>query len=139
MKTPRSIGLLLPVISVAVAAGGTSEEHEKQALLTLSAFECSAVAPTESEVQRLFMLGYKAGHEFIEYAGRNQDRYNELIRPNVPILWNTTSGPTPDFVLGRIYSFMVDDVYDNYVADEKQWKMKKDTMYRKKNCALLGK
>jgi hypothetical protein len=134
------LGLLFQAaMCIPVLAGQNSEQYEKQALITLSAFECSAVAPSEAEAERLFKVGYKAGHAFIEYAQKNQDSYNELIRPKVPILWNTTTGPTPDFVLGQIYSFIVDKVYENYVADERLWRIKEQTMYREKNCALIGK
>ncbi|WP_221192006.1 hypothetical protein [Microbulbifer rhizosphaerae] len=107
--------------------------------MTLSAFECAVVAPNDAEAERLFMLGLKVGRGFIAYVQTHQETYAKDFKPKVAILWNMTSGPSPDFILGQIYANRADDVYENFSSDEELWKMKKQNMYREKNCALLGK
>lgn len=85
------------------------------------------------------MLGLNAGREFIAYAQAHADTYAKDLHPHVAVLWNLTSGPSPDFILGQIYADRVDEVYKAYSSDEALWKIKKENMYREKNCALLGK
>jgi len=60
----------------------------------------------------------------------------------VAILWNLTSGPTPDFILGQIYSSQAEGVYTVFRINKIKsefWAGEKRNMYREKNCAFLGK
>jgi hypothetical protein len=53
------------------------------------------------------------------------------------MLWNITSGPTTDFLLGQVYAQLEADIYKKFDSDDKLWKLIKDNMFREKNCALL--
>ena len=120
-------------------ADSTVENQIKNSFLTLSAFECSVVAPNEKEADRLFKLGLNAGREYIAYAQEHSDSYANDLQPHVAILWNMISGPSPDFILGQIYANRVDEIYKDFSSDEVEWKIRKDNMYREKNCGLIGK
>lgn len=125
--------------STVALADSSIDAQVKNAFLTLSTFECAVVSPDDKETERLFMLGLKAGRDFIEFARANPEIYRTSLSPKVPFLWNMTSGPTPDFILGQIYAGRVHEVYKEFSRDEELWKVKKQNMYHSKNCALLGK
>lgn len=128
----------LSLTSICFADPATKNQI-KNSFLTLSAFECSAIAPNDKEAERLFMLGLNAGRDFIAFAQTHSDRYAKDLHPHVAILWNMISGPSPDFILGQIYADRVNEVYKEHSSDKALWKIKTEKMYRDKNCALLGK
>ena len=137
MRIPILVALLLS--NATALADPKTDAQIKDSFLTLSAFECAVVSPNDKETERLFILGLNAGREFIAYAQSHKDSYLKDLRPKVAILWNMTSGPSPDFILGQIYANRADEIYKEYSPDEGLWKMKKQNMYHSKNCALLGK
>lgn len=135
------MALIILALPIICRADPNKEIQIKNSFLTLSAFECSAVAPNDKEAERLFMLGLTAGREFIAYAQSHSDSYAKELHPHVAILWNLTNGPSPDFILGQLYADRVDNIYKEKdpLSDEALWKIKKENIYRDKNCALLGK
>jgi hypothetical protein len=137
MRYAFTICLLLT--SAVAHAESSVDLHIRNSYLTLSAFECAAVATNDKEHERLFLLGLKAGRDFISYVQANPTTYAKDFHPKVAVLWNMTSGPSPDFILGQIYVDRVDEMYKDFDLDEQLWKMRKDKKYRDKNCALLGK
>lgn len=115
------------------------ENQKKNAFLVLSAFECAIVSSNEEEAIRLFNLGLNAGRDFIKFANEDIELYRKKLQSKVPLLWNMTIGPTPDFILGQIYANRAEHVYEDFSSDEELWKLKKENMFHDKNCALLGK
>jgi hypothetical protein len=124
-------------------------------------FRCSAFAQISgerTEQERLFQVGLKAGHAFLEALRGGQVSDDELNN-EVPLavtllLW----GPTTDFMLGRIYesalNAALDDVVrtknglavdtdDQLVKDEKDKRDQKDkkliahTHFLQSSCALI--
>lgn len=81
-------------------------------------------------------MGLKNGRDFIETSKNKPDLYAK-IHSQVPILWNLTSGPTTDFILGRVYALLESEIYKEWKSDEVLWKVIEDNMFREKNCALL--
>ncbi len=130
------------VTNTIVHAEPDVEMQIKNAFLTLSAFECAVVSPNDKETERLFTIGLKAGRDFVQFVRSNPDLSLKTIMPKVPILWSMTSGPTADFIIGRIYeermNEVMDEIYKKYPLDEELRKMKKQDIYQTKNCALLG-
>jgi len=66
-----------------------------------------------------------------------------LGKRGVATLWRgVAGGPSIDFSLGRVYEFMLQQVYKGYtkeyIRDNKLWQVKKEELYREKNCALIG-
>jgi hypothetical protein len=133
------IPLIFLLATSPVLAESELDKQIKNSFLTLSAFECSVISPSEIEAERLFLLGLDAGREFIAYVNANSDSYKTEIGPKVAILWALSSGPTSDFILGQVYSDRADTVYEDFTIDDELWKIKKGIMYKDKNCALLGK
>ena len=128
--------VLVMVGGSAVAAEINLETYKKKADLTLSAFECTVLAPNDSEGERLFEIGLSAGRDFISFVNANPKHYKALMS-QVAMLWQGTSGPTPDFILGRMYAYMSNKVYDELGPDSNTWKVKKEIRYRAKNCSLI--
>src|SRR5688572_25303142 len=87
-------------LGVAVAQE-VDQEAVRQARLTLSAFECSALAEDATEQERLFTLAYETGTACLERLSSSQP--NQATRRQLPILWLATNGPTVDFILGQIF------------------------------------
>lgn len=118
-------------------AESTTEPYIKKSFLTLSAFECAVVAPNEKEAERLFALGLKAGREFIAFVQSSSEQDQKTIKSKVAMLWYQ-GGPTPDFILGQIYADRQREIYKEFVMHDQLWKLKKDNMYRAKNCSLIA-
>ena len=127
------------LIASTARAEPNAETQKKNSFLALSAFECAVVSPNDKEAERLFMLGYKAGKEFLQFVQTDTDLYLKTMKSQIPLLWNLMAGPTPDFILGRVYADREHEIYKEFSPDNELWKLKKQNMYRTKNCALLGK
>ncbi len=142
------------VLVIALAAFSTSALAEvtpeqkalvEKSLLSWTAFECSVLAEQKEdpvEAERLFMLGYDEGMEFL----RAIERATEAEEPTLIVLLNAPlgfvrrmSGPTNDFRLGRIYEAATENVFDKVFTDMDQthrWFAAKSE-FRKRNCSLL--
>ena len=138
----RAIVLATLVLCPAAVAHAQSkfDAQVKNSFLALSAFECSIVSTDPKENERLFALGLSAGRQFLQFAQSVEDAHGKVLAQKIAVLWNLKPGPTPDFVLGRIYDGFTVEIYRDYATmDQKQFDMKRDALYRTKNCALLGK
>ena len=123
--------------------------------LSWSALECSRYASLSGqpqETERLFRLGYDSGKRFFD-AVLSKEISEEEARKHTPVglLW-LASGPTADFILGRIYEVRQQEAYDKVVKHDEdggdlpvtKWRTDKELQkiiagneYRKQNCALL--
>jgi hypothetical protein len=112
-----------------------------------SAFECSSLASqmkNQKEQERLFNFGYKNGLAFIS-ALQAQKIERKHISEEVPIgVTFLLQGPTPDFILGRIFEAAQDEALkgilktgDSMNSDDVQ-KLLAQSKYTKQNCRLLG-
>jgi hypothetical protein len=127
--------------STTVFAETELEKQVKNSRLAISAFQCSFVAEDKKEQERLFQLGLNAGRDFLEFIKANPSKYEvEFFNEKVPTFWFVTDGPTTDFVLGRIYEEHKNEIYKSLPRRNMELrKIKKEKLYHKKNCALLGK
>src|SRR5262245_51488484 len=103
------IALALAAIPMGASAQ-VDEDAVRNAQLTLSAFKCFGFAKDEADQERLFNLGYEAGKAFIERMSKNPP--NKATADQIAILWMGTRGPTADFILGQIFSEMLESAYD---------------------------
>lgn len=111
-----------------------------------SAFECAAfasVAKLNTEQERLFKLGYEKGAIFIKAVAEGRISIQEL-RSGVPSgVAMYLQGPTPDFMLGRIYESALDSSLKNIFTTNGSYNPADlqvtlaETEYRKHNCALI--
>ena len=115
---------------------------------TWSAFECSALADqsqNKQEQERLFKYGYQQGLTFIDAIRENKINKEDLST-EVPLMMGLLlQGPTPDFMLGRVFEGAVESALDNvfktgdtFNSDEMQKNIAKNEFW-KRNCQLIGK
>jgi len=97
------------------AAATESSEFAEMGKASWSAFECAVYAEKSKNIEeqkRLFLHGYNQGKLFIE-AIKSKKIEAEDISKRVPLYMPMLlSGPSTDFMLGRIYEFIADSVYD---------------------------
>lgn len=138
-----ALALLISPISMAQE----SVTYAQMAKATWSAFECSSLASKlkkPADQERLFKFGYSQGKAFIAALQAGKIKREDLSS-NAPVgvLW-LVEGPTPDFMLGRIYESAQDnalkDIYrvgDHFNTDEEQ-ELAASTKFASSNCQLIG-
>jgi hypothetical protein len=112
-----------------------------------AAFQCSIFAElsgNKNEQERLLMVGLKSGRDFLEAlkAGQiSRDSLNTEVPVGVTLL---LAGPSPDFIIGRIFENAVRDfLRDAYdVALEASvrdafTKTRAMTSFENNNCVLI--
>ncbi len=152
MQITRARILLLNFV-VALIIGmpsyaATSPEYAAMGRAAWSAFECSALAESSKNLQeqeRLFKYGYAKGLEFIEAIQADKVKREDLSKGTPLIMLLLLQGPTPDFMLGRVFEGALDsaleDVFktgENFNSDEMQETIAKNKFW-KRNCQLIGK
>lgn len=105
--------LLALMPGAAFAGDGAAEAQLSRRMMI--AFVCSifaGVAGTADEEKRLFELGISDGRAFIE-AYRNGKISESVLNNEVPMLGVLAlmSGPSDDFMLGRIYESVANSVF----------------------------
>ncbi|MBW2467319.1 MAG: hypothetical protein JRF02_08465 [Deltaproteobacteria bacterium] len=125
----------------------SSEKYAAMAQSTWSAFECSVLAEkikNVEEQERLFRFGYEKGLNYIT-ALQSGKIAKEDLSNEVPPIMLLLQGPTPDFMLGRIFENAVESALENIPqrgehpgSDELQ-KIIAGIEYRKRKCQLIGK
>ncbi len=98
--------LVLSFTSVHANAQPYVDEEIRLSRLTISAFECSIVAPDQTESQRLFDIGFAAGQKFLDGLSNVRNEEEKRLKENIAVLWigKGIPGRTHDFVLGQVYS-----------------------------------
>lgn len=145
-NTHLKIFLVLFSLFLADANAQTSKDYAVMGRVAWAAFECSSLAAQmkdPKEQERLFLLGYEQGKKFIE-AVQSKKVERKDISTEVPIgLVLLLQGPTPDFMLGRIYESAQDEALKDVLrtdgklnADEIQAIIAQNK-YTKQNCRLL--
>lgn len=124
--------------SQGVKAQSRVEEAVRLSQLTISAFECSVLAVDQKEGKRLWDIGFAAGHKFLDELGSLTDEEDKKVSQNIAMLWNFISGPSHDFVLGRLYDDRITNVLKTVVGDDKKiTAMRQEQAFQQKNCALI--
>src|SRR5208283_4509209 len=131
--------LVLSLTSSHVSAQSNIDEDIRLSKLTVSAFECSIVAPDQTESQRLFDIGFAAGQKFLDGLSNVRNGEEKQLKENIAVLWigKGLAGRTHDFVLGQVYSEIEAYTYKDFLDDKKSWKLKEDQIFAHKNCALI--
>ena len=98
--------LVLSFTSKDANAQAYVDEEIRLSKLTVSAFECSIVAPDQTESQRLFDIGFAAGQKFLDGLSKVKNEEEKRLKENIAIFWigKGVAGRTHDFVLGQVYS-----------------------------------
>ena len=145
--TIKALVVTLAIATSTTAGAQTSGQKALSARASWSAFECAYLADMlgkDAEQKRLERYGYSQGLEFIA-AHRSGQIEKSDIDSTVPsdFLDGSINGPTPDFILGRLYesirNFVGDQVLEDddfHISDSEQLKI--SVRYGKSNCALIG-
>jgi hypothetical protein len=125
----------------------TSIEYARLGDKAWSAFECTALSSflenDVSNTEKLFTVGYESGLTFIE-ALRKELVTDEDLQKEVPIglSWQL-GGPNSDFMLGKIYTTVEDNVLEDVFQDGDNFNSKEvqlniaESKYNRANCNLL--
>lgn len=140
------IAVALWTLSTPVLAQ-SSKDYAMMAKRSFSEFSCAALAATagmKGEHSRLFKLGYEHGKTFIEALQANKVEPSDVS--NI-VPWGFSfnlGGPSPDFMLGVIWSFAIQGTDDGVRKDEEMkpvdpslWEMRAKNRFSKENCSLL--
>jgi len=135
---------LLTFMFIPSAGAQSSEQYAVMARAVWSAFECSSLAAESGdhkEQKRLFMFGYNQGKVFIAAVQAGKVKRKDLSS-NAPIgVLVRLEGPSPDFMLGRIYEGAQDDALNDvyHVGNsDKDNKLAASNKFTTKNCQLIG-
>ncbi|MEO4042427.1 hypothetical protein AAFN47_12555 [Hoeflea sp. CAU 1731] len=116
--------LIMVVAAICVACTSlacAAEKDAEAAKIMYSAWLCSIYAELKHDTaaqDRLFKLGYQNGRQFMDaaLAGTITKEERKAVVPYVVVL--LMAGPTPEFVLGRIFESAARDAYDDVVAED---------------------
>ena len=155
-KLSGLIVLASAVTLIPNCAVGDEIGHSSDAKLAWAAFECTyyaSVNKQDVESERLFQLGYRAIISFldaVESGKISSDEADSEVPSGILFL---ISGPSKDFVAGRIFETVSEyssdeiskkDSSGNLIIDPSKWNTDEEIMsliagnkYRNKNCALL--
>lgn len=146
MLRELSFGIVILGVLINTTLAQEPLEYPVQGKEIWSAFECSGLAlrsDQPKEVERLFTYGYSKGLEFLEFMQSNKITDWDPASHTPIVMAVLLEGPTPDFVLGRIYQEASDSVFEGifkiheYNSNEQIMIIKNE--YSKRNCDLIGK
>jgi len=129
------------------ATAQTSRDYALMARAAWSAFECSSLAShmkDTKEQERLFLYGYKEGLAFIAALQAKKVQRADLSAEAPWIMLLLLQGPTPDFMLGRVYESAQETALKNVLKTGEQLnpddlqKAVAQNEYTKRNCRLVG-
>ncbi len=131
--------LALSLTCAHVNAQSHVDEEIGLSKLAVSAFECSIVAPDQTESQRLFDIGFAAGQKFLDGLSNVRNGEEKQLKENIAALWigKGLAGRTHDFVLGQVYSEIEAYTYKDLSDYQESWALKEEQMFAHKNCALI--
>lgn len=141
------ITAFLSFATVLPATAQDSKTYAQMAKATWSAFECSSLASKAGkpkEQERLFLYGYEQGKIFISAVQAKKVEQKDLSSEAPLIMLLLLQGPTPDFMLGRVYESAQDSALkevfntgEHFNSDEVQGTIAANK-FRKFNCQLIG-
>lgn len=143
---PR-IAFLCLVLGQSTSFAQSSHDYAVMGRSLWVGFTCSALASkmnSTTEQERLFQFGYKEGLVYLS-ALQSQKIDQKHIADEAPIaVLLRLQGPTPDFMLGRIYEAAVESALNDVMRTgeslnpEDLQKTLAQNEFNKKNCRLLG-
>ncbi len=147
MRVHIAIALVIGVMLAAAASAQTSREYAVMARSTWAAFECSILAShlkDQRDAERLFTFGYSQGKTFIAAVREKKVEKKDLSAEAPWIVVALLEGPTPDFMLGRIFESAMDHTLKDVLKSGEQMnpadmqRTLAETKYTAKNCRVLG-
>jgi hypothetical protein len=144
----KNVALTALWLSISAAASAqSSKDFAVMASATWAAFECSTLAShlkDARESERLFTYGYQQGGAFISALKAKKIAEKDLDSEVPWIVLTLLQGPTPDFVLGRIYEnaqeYTLKDILKSgdQLNPEDLQKTLTQSKFTAKNCRIVG-
>lgn len=134
-------------LAASPVSAGNSAAYAQMAKATWSAFECSALAmksKSVAEQERLFKFGYDQGQAFIAALQAGKIEQKDISETAPLMLLLLLQGPTPDFMLGRIFETAQDEVLKDVYYTGEEFNSEADqssiaaSKFSLKNCELIG-
>ena len=127
--------------SPSLAQTSDAVDKARLARTVWSAFQCSTFAEMsgdKKEQARLFLVGLEAGRDFLE-ALKSGQISDDAMSKEVPVgVTLALQGPSPDFILGRIFENAVGALeISQWAKDDGLKKTKAQTEYGKHNCVFI--
>ena len=125
-----------------------SKEYAGMARSTWAAFECASLASklkNSTEQERLFTYGYKTGLSFISALQTGKIEQKDLSGEAPWLMLLLLQGPTPDFMLGRVYEAAQDEALKNVLHTAEKLnpediqRLIAQSEFTKRNCQLIDK
>lgn len=147
MRPLITLGLVIAMTLAPAAFAQSSREYALMARSTWAAFECSILAShlkDQREAQRLFNYGYRQGKTFVDAAIGRKIEQKDLSSEAPWIVLALLQGPTPDFMLGRIFENAMDHTLKDILKSGDQMnpddlqRTLAQTKYTAKNCRVIG-
>lgn len=139
------LGIVAAALAAIIPTSATAEDAQL-GRLSWSAFHCSSLASQSDqteEQERLFSLGYESGRQFIAaLQGGRISRQDADANVPIGFLFGL-AGPSPDFMLGRIYEAAADEAYRDVSElsegspDPAVRRITASNLFQQSNCALL--
>lgn len=145
---------LVLATQILFAAGSGADNKSNLSRVMWSAFSCATYAEmsgNKREQERLFEVGYNAGRIFVDGVKNKTITETEAKDAPIGVLMHM-SGPTTDFIIGRIFEAATEDAYDKVVkedsaglpildpskwADERLKVIRAKKQYQISNCTLI--
>lgn len=147
MRTLIALVLSLPAFSASFSFAQTSKVYAGMARATWAAFECTALAShtrNGAEQERLFKYGYRTGLSFIAALQAGKIDRKDLSTEAPWLMMLLLQGPTPDFMLGRVYEAAQDAALKNVLHtggslnSEDTQRVLAHSEYNSRNCQLIA-
>jgi hypothetical protein len=120
-----------------------SAQNARNGKVSWSAFECASLAVSQEEAERLFQVGYRAGLAFVQDVQLRRINKEDIDR-EVPVAFLLAlRGPTPDFMLGRVFEAAQGSVFEDITeaalgsVDQDIRRLHSESLFNRQNCALL--
>lgn len=151
MHTKKMTAALWPLLTLLIT-GNTALASDSSAFAamgktTWKSFGCSALAGksgNHQEQARLFLHGYTLGHQFIHAAQAGKITKGDFSKKVPQKMLQVLEGPSPDFMLGRVFDKAVDAALRNVLhtggssnSDEQQRSIAKNN-FQKLDCKGVG-
>ena len=144
----RAVAAFSTVALLTSMPGLASEQQPEQSAveasrLAVAAWECHISgegAGYDADLDRLFQLGLRNGILFLEAveAGKVSP---EVTHESVPLYWHLVGGPSNDFILGRLYQSIHEEIWDdlirNKVSGKEGRELSLSAKFEQSNCELL--
>lgn len=147
------MGFRLAVSSISFALTATTaiSDAESDGKIIYSSWSCAALAGLTEEHEELgtilFERGYALLSQYLVGIERGTIEAEAIENWPVGLVWRLSGGPSVDFRLGALWTFFVNDTYDETWPDiegvsfdegAEIQKLEADRLFRNRNCEALA-